>query len=1180
MAVRVESHAEPIPGYRLLERIGGGGFGEVWKAEAPGGLLKAIKFVYGQLDTIDSTDASRAEQELKALSRVKSVRHPFILSLERFDVIDSQLIIVMELADRSLWDRFRECRAKGMLGIPRDELLGYLEETAEALDLMNLQYDLQHLDIKPQNLFLVHSHVKVADFGLVKDLEGLAASVTGGVTPVYAAPETFEGWVSRFSDQYSLAIVYQELLTGQRPFGGNNTRQLIMQHLQGQPNLEPLPPDDRPLVARSLAKNPSDRHPSCLELVRALRIADQEAPQLHLPNIPDLPVETPLVTEFLRPEVDGQESTAKPAETTDVTPPQGVLDDQDREEAAVADAGEELRSQPLPTTSPRRVCAEQRGEGVLFPALVIGLGRVGRGALQALRHELRLRHGPTAELPHLRLVAIDTDPEAVQTRNADSRGMEEVLLTRLNRPSRYLRPRDALPPLDEWLPPKMVYRIPRSLVTLGIRALGRLAFIDHYRTIVAELQRVLQEITDEQAWTAAARETGLELRSTWPRAYIVTSLAGGTGGGMFLDLAYVVRRLLREAGFSRQEVVGLFYLPPVHERAETALPLANSYAALVELNHFMTSGKPFQARYESRRTPLRDGAPPFGRCVFLPLPLGSEAASLQELAALAGGYLYRDIMTPLGRACDQARANPDGATPEAMGNMRSPPGCFQDFGVHTIASPQHLVLGQAARRLGKRITEGWTLKPSPDHGPRLQQEMLAWLRQEQLDPESLYRQLDAECVKQQERAPAEVFAEWLATARASAAEAGFNLRAIEEVVRQSDEMLGSPLANNALLQGLVPNTLREAAETIFRHSGAELAERALQYLDQPSDRVAGAEEAVRQSISVVEQWLQQTEAAISRVTANLQALMERLRQQVAEIDKAGVGKRTDGRRAQLIAGAFEQLGHYPELRYQQLLLQRVVGIYISLRGHLSDQIKELGFCRKRLRDLPQFFDAPCPEDLPADASLGKTLAGASTLFPGCDSLSEAVDQTVSAFSDAELAHLEETIQPALRRNFPSLVQVCNAPNQRLQDLRRWMVAEVQALLQQQMPCQDVAELMQQRFPDQQALKEALWQAFEEAIPGVLEQGLTCERELTLLAAPDSDAGRRIRTVAQSILPECQTVLTRSKDEIVIYRESIGIQLEDLKQLGPAAREAYDLSCSLEHFSPHTRLDIAEWKEIA
>ena len=71
------------------------------------------------------------------------------------------------------------------------------------------------------------------------------ASVTGGVTPVYAAPETFDGWVSRFCDQYSLAIVYQELLTGQRPFNGTNVRQLIMQ--RGIANMSVIGPAPCPV---------------------------------------------------------------------------------------------------------------------------------------------------------------------------------------------------------------------------------------------------------------------------------------------------------------------------------------------------------------------------------------------------------------------------------------------------------------------------------------------------------------------------------------------------------------------------------------------------------------------------------------------------------------------------------------------------------------------------------------------------------------------------------------------------------------------------------------------------------------------------------------------------------------------------------------------------------------------
>ena len=166
MPVRLVSNEElpgPLKGYRLIERLGRGGFGEVWKAEAPGGLMKAVKFVFGDTDSIDEDEARPAQQEEKALHRVKSIRHPYILSLERFDKIDGQLIIVMELAEKNLWDRFREYRGQQLAGIPRDELLGYMDEAAEALDLMNEQYNIQHLDVKPQNLFLMYNHVKVAD---------------------------------------------------------------------------------------------------------------------------------------------------------------------------------------------------------------------------------------------------------------------------------------------------------------------------------------------------------------------------------------------------------------------------------------------------------------------------------------------------------------------------------------------------------------------------------------------------------------------------------------------------------------------------------------------------------------------------------------------------------------------------------------------------------------------------------------------------------------------------------------------------------------------------------------------------------------------------------------------------------------------------------------------------------
>src|SRR5262249_16285107 len=83
-------------------------------------------------------------------------------------------------------------------------------------------------------------------------------------------PEVLDGSLSRHCDQYSLAIVYQELLTGQRPFGGGSLQQMILQHLQATPNLTSLPAADRPAVAPPLSNPPHQRFTSCRDFGQAL----------------------------------------------------------------------------------------------------------------------------------------------------------------------------------------------------------------------------------------------------------------------------------------------------------------------------------------------------------------------------------------------------------------------------------------------------------------------------------------------------------------------------------------------------------------------------------------------------------------------------------------------------------------------------------------------------------------------------------------------------------------------------------------------------------------------------------------------------------------------------------------------------------------------------------------------
>ena len=129
-------------GYQLNERIGVGGYGEVWSAVAPGGLKKAVKLVYGY------HDENRAQTELKAMARVKEVRHPFLISLERIEIHEGQLIVVSELADGNLAEVYEACVSQGNDGIPRDELLKYIGDAAEGLDYLYETHSLQHLNVK------------------------------------------------------------------------------------------------------------------------------------------------------------------------------------------------------------------------------------------------------------------------------------------------------------------------------------------------------------------------------------------------------------------------------------------------------------------------------------------------------------------------------------------------------------------------------------------------------------------------------------------------------------------------------------------------------------------------------------------------------------------------------------------------------------------------------------------------------------------------------------------------------------------------------------------------------------------------------------------------------------------------------------------------------------------------
>ena len=273
--------SEVVPGYRLVRLLGQGGFGEVWEAKAPGDFPVALKFI--------RLDQGAARPELRSLQILRTIRHPNMLDVQWAVEKADRLVIAMPLCDQSLHDRYQECVKQGLSGIPREELLGYMREAARALDFLNegrhttadgCRVAVQHRDIKPHNIFLTGGAARVADFGLAKIVNETLASHSGPMTPQYAPPEFFHDQVTSTSDQYSLAVTFCQLQSGRIPFSGS-LHNVINAILHEEPDLRPLPEEDRPVVARALAKLPQQRWKTCQEFVERL---EKKAPAAVAPR--------------------------------------------------------------------------------------------------------------------------------------------------------------------------------------------------------------------------------------------------------------------------------------------------------------------------------------------------------------------------------------------------------------------------------------------------------------------------------------------------------------------------------------------------------------------------------------------------------------------------------------------------------------------------------------------------------------------------------------------------------------------------------------------------------------------------------------------------------------------------------------------------------------------------------
>jgi serine/threonine protein kinase len=298
MMALTQGAMDQIGRYKILGEVGRGAMGVVYRAQDPAiGRIVAIKTIRLG-DLVDPAERTKLRDRLMREAQSAGIlSHPGIVTIYDVGEQDGLAYISMEYVDGPTLERM-------VLTSPPDGklVLDILAQTAAALDYAHKR-GIVHRDIKPANI-MIHerSTAKIADFGVAR-IQSQQMTQAGSMvgTPNYMSPEQIQGQqVDGRSDQFSLAVIAYELLTGEKPFTADSIPSLAFKIVQEDPmQVHRLNPTlDWPVdtvLKRGLSKNPADRYPTCSDFIFAIENACRASkkwkpiPAGALQNLPTLP---------------------------------------------------------------------------------------------------------------------------------------------------------------------------------------------------------------------------------------------------------------------------------------------------------------------------------------------------------------------------------------------------------------------------------------------------------------------------------------------------------------------------------------------------------------------------------------------------------------------------------------------------------------------------------------------------------------------------------------------------------------------------------------------------------------------------------------------------------------------------------------------------------------------------
>jgi hypothetical protein len=647
---------------------------------------------------------------------------------------------------------------------------------------------------------------------------------------------------------------------------------------------------------------------------------------------------------------------------------------------------------------------------------------------------------------------------------------------------------------------------------MGVRALGRLSLLDHQAAVKLKFGRMLKKVMRDTEGGDISGAKGLGLRSTFPRVYIVGSLMGGTGSGIALDLAYMLKQELRKVGYDPNRVSAHFFLPRSLWSNENSLQLEKPMIALREIDTFMSGKETFRAVYSLKEEPFTDSERPFDSITLHPVEkTGVKSATTRHLEVLSE-TLIQEGFTNLGKSRFEGELR-----------KRDVPNPYRNVASVRLTWPRQRLLQDSLGRLTLQLQNRWIETESSSDSTEVIQFTKEFLQKKRLDNDSLRKQLDEKLTV---RLGYSIFDKLIETEKAIGEGRG-QISQIEccNLIEPLVQIVGSPGSGD---DHPSKRAFAECFKELAKETEKRLSEMVVQLVEMPSKRFGFSLKFLKRIDQELTETIEQIKQLLHKNASELESRYDRMLNFIGNLDN--IGPKLSVRRSDPRSELRELISTYVNTRLESQREYALQCVVQSWKGILPEFTRDINFCKEQSREmLEEIRKASKPPETRQFLELH--------ILPGkSKEIEEASDSVIQSISENDWDALDERLQVRIRRECSALVKVCLQKMQYKDRFLKLIREELLALAETRLPVSSSVEMFLSEGRDPQLLHREIQRAFDELSQTMLTGRLPEGTTMHFLGLPNSPSKANFQALLADVISEVHWTDYPSEHDIVLSCE--------------------------------------------